>query len=149
MNFLVYLSFAAFSTWKFMFTPLAGPAAGLSFWETLLSCLIGAYISITLFYFASSYWMAVGQKRNSEKSLGSTKRQLRKIKRYRKIMQFKHRLKRPLVCWLFPLFLSLPLGTIITAKFYRHKKSTFPLIVGGTTLNGFIITGLAYIIQPM
>lgn len=149
MNFLIYLSFAAFSTWKFMFTPLAGPAAGLTFWETLISCLIGGYISITLFYFASSYWMRIGQKRSTEKRRRSANGQIRKIKRYRKIVRFKHRLKRPLVCWLFPLFLSLPLGTIITAKFYRHKKSTFPLIVGGTTLNGFIITGLAYIIQPV
>ena len=44
-----------------------------------------------------------------------------------------------------PFFLSIPLGSIITAKFYGHKKNTFLLIIAGIFLNGLITTGITYL----
>ena len=41
-------------------------------------------------------------------------------------------------------FNSVPVGTIITAKFFGKEKKTFPLIVIGLAMNGLIITSLAY-----
>ncbi len=148
---LVYASLALFSTWKFMFTPLAGPVAGLSYWETLFSCMAGAYFSVTIFYFASSYWMRLAQERKAKRiaqgKFPNPRNKAKKAKMYRKVVVFKSKLRQPIVCWLFPLFLSLPLGTIITAKFFRHSRLTFPFIMLGTTVNGFILTGIAYTIH--
>ena len=45
-----------------------------------------------------------------------------------------------------PLILSVPIGSIITAKFYGKDKRTFPLIVVGIIINGALTTGLAYLI---
>jgi hypothetical protein len=45
-----------------------------------------------------------------------------------------------------PLFLSVPLGTIITAKFYGKERKTFPLIILGMFVNGVILVGLTYLI---
>ncbi|WP_133122182.1 hypothetical protein [Brumimicrobium salinarum] len=64
---LTYFSFALFSSWKFMFTPLAGPAAGLSFWETFISCCVGGYFSASIFYFGSSYFMQLSVQRRAKK----------------------------------------------------------------------------------
>ena len=44
-----------------------------------------------------------------------------------------------------PFFLSIPLGSIITAKFYGHNKNTFLLIITGILLNGLITTGIVYL----
>ena len=44
-----------------------------------------------------------------------------------------------------PFFLSIPLGSIITAKFYGHNKNTFLLIMAGICLNGLITTGITYL----
>lgn len=59
-----------------MFTPIAGPAAGLSFLETFLSCLAGGYLSVTIFYFGSNYFMELARKRK----LKRTQRAIRKGK---------------------------------------------------------------------
>ena len=44
-----------------------------------------------------------------------------------------------------PFFLSIPLGSIIAAKFYGHKKQAYPLIVLGIFLNGLVTTSFAYL----
>lgn len=148
---LVYLTFALFSTWKFMFTPMAGPAAGLGFFETFISCTIGGIFSVSLFYFGSNFFMEM-HRRNQ---LRRTNRRIRKGKKLkkksvftktnRKIIRFKKKTGFWLTCWLFPLFLSLPLGSIITAKFYKHKKLTYLFIVLGVCINCFIITSGTYV----
>ena len=49
----------------------------------------------------------------------------------------------PISFWV-PLFLSIPVGSIIVAKFYGKRIFTFPLIVIGIVLNGLIITTIRY-----
>lgn len=152
---LVYLSFALFSTWKFMFTPIAGPAAGLSFLETFLSCLAGGYLSVTIFYFGSNYFMEQSRRRKLKRA----QRALRKGKKAkitktfsktnRTIIKLKLKLGKWMICWLVPLFFSLPLGSIITAKFYKHHKNTYVLILLGVAINCFIITGGTYLFKTL
>lgn len=151
----VYLSFVLFSTWKFMFTPMAGPAAGLSFIETYVCCLIGGITSATIFYFGSSHFMQRYQAQQVKKErkaqrLGKTYKPKRKFtKSNRKIIKLKHSIGKWGVCWLVPLFFSIPLGSIITAKFYRHQKSTFSWIVFGIITNCSIITGGTYLVNAI
>lgn len=151
----VYASFALFSMWKFMFTPMAGPSAGLTFIETFLACLIGGYVSVSIFYLGSNYFMERNrllQLKRKEKRLkrGKVIKEKRVFnKSNRSIVKFKQNMGFITMCWLFPLFLSLPLGSIITAKFYKHKKSTFFIILLGVTLNCFLITGGTYLIYNL
>lgn len=149
---IVYITFALFSTWKFMFTPIAGPAAGLNYFETLFSCLIGGYLSVSFFYFSSNYFMNLHQQRKAKKMLKAIKKgkKIKLTKQFSRtnktIVLIKHRLGKWTICWLVPLFLSLPLGAIIVAKFYRHQKNTFLLILLGVTINGTVITSGTYLV---
>src|SRR5690554_3736098 len=126
-----YISFTLFSTWKFMFAPIAGPAAGLTFLETFIACSIGGYISATIFYFASNYFMQLSVKRQASRvrkaeRKGKTipvKKKFTKMNRW--IIYLKGKVGIYFTCWAFPLFLSIPLGSIIVAKFYKHKRKTF------------------------
>lgn len=150
-----YISIALFGTWKFMFTPLLGPAAGLSFWETFIACSIGGYISAIVFYFGSSFFMQLSVRRHARRVKraelkGKVIPQRRKFtKTNRRIIFFKQKIGRLFACWAFPLFFSIPAGTIITAKFYKHYKQTFPLIILFLTIDCFIITGGTYFIKDL
>lgn len=132
---------------KFLFTPLAGPAAGLTFIETYFSCVGGAILSSAIFYFASEYFF----NRAKQKQLALLESgKLQKVKKkFTKTNKFIVRLKSKFgvigISILAPLFLSIPVGTMITAKFYGKKKITYPLIVLGIFLNGLVITGLTYL----
>lgn len=137
-----------------MFAPLAGPHFDppLTFFETLLSCAAGAVLSSSIFFFSSRYFMdRAAQKYQAKlaKSIadGTPFKQKKKFTRMNKfIVRIKHSIGIIGICFWAPLFLSIPLGSIVSAKFYGHTRMAYPLVVIGIFLNGVIITSLAYFV---
>lgn len=133
-----------------MFTPFLGPKSGLNFLETYLSCVSGALLSSALFYFASEYFMKRAHKSKVKKYKESLKngvnpRVKKNFTRTNKfIVKLKNSVGRIWFTLFAPLFLSIPLGSIVCAKFYRRNPFTYPLIVVGIFVNGAIITILAF-----
>lgn len=147
-----YIGFFGFSMIKFLFTPFGGPKAGLSFIETYIVCVAGALLSAAIFFFSSEFFLKRAHKKRKvllQKSIetGIPLKQKKKFTKTNKlIVRIKHKLGIIGVAFYAPLFLSIPIGTIITAKFYGKEKRTFPLIILGIGINGIITTGIAYII---
>lgn len=152
MKFSIYLGLFSLSTVKFLFAPFGGPALKLTYFETYLSCIIGAILSASVFYFFAEFFI----KRSKEKKIKKENEQLSKgieIKKKkiftrlnRSLIQIKHRFGIVGISFFAPLFLSIPVGTMIVAKFYGKKKTTYPLIVLGILTNGLITTGISYLI---
>jgi hypothetical protein len=150
MNYGIYATFFFLSTIKFLFTPFGGPAAKLSFFETYFVCVAGGIFSAAVFYFASDYFMKRAQAKKIQKLEEALAKGIeipsKKIftKANKTIVRMKNKLGIFGISFYAPLFLSVPIGSIITAKFYGKEKKTFPLIVLGMFVNGLITTGLAY-----
>lgn len=150
MRWDIYAAFFGLSTVKFLFTPFGGAAARLTFVETYLSCVAGAIFSAAIFYYSSEYFMKRAHQKRVEKyriaeEAGIVLIHKRKFTRTNKlIVRIKRRLGIIGVSMYAPLFLSVPIGSIITAKFYGKDKRTFPLIVLGMFVNGAITTGITY-----
>lgn len=130
-----------------MFGPMLGPSTGLHFWETFGSVLIGGFISAFIFYFGSSYFINRSLhlylkriEKIEQKGGELSKRRKRFTKTNRRIIMIKQSVNQYLVFWAFPLFLSIPGGCIIVAKFYKHQRKTFPMILLFLTLDCFLIT---------
>lgn len=70
-------------------------------------------------------------------------------KKFTRMNKFVIRMKRSIgiigITFWAPFFLSIPLGSIIAAKFYGDNKKAYPLIVLGIFLNGIVTTGIAYL----
>jgi hypothetical protein len=147
-----YIGFFGFSMIKFLFTPFGGPKAGLSFVETYIVCVAGALLSAAIFYFSSEFLLIRAHQKRKEliqKSIetGIPLKQKKKFTKTNKlIVRIKHKLGIIGVAFYAPLFLSIPIGTIITAKFYGKERRTFPLIILGIFVNGAITTGSAFLI---
>ena len=146
MNWGLYATFFGFSMIKFLFTPFGGPGAGLSFIETYVSCVAGATLSALIFYFSAEFFMIrAHNKRKAQIEAGVDFSKKKKFTRMNKLIV---RIKRSIgiigVSFYAPLFLSIPIGAIITAKFYGKQKKTFPLILLGIGINGFATTGIAF-----
>lgn len=150
MDFGLYTTFFLVSTIKFLFAPFGGPLAGMNFWETYFSCVAGAIFSAAVFYYASEYFMKRAQAKRAREREEALKNgaKVKPRKNFTKVNKFIVRIKRRFgiygISLFAPLFLSVPIGSIITAKFYGKEKRTFFLIVCGMFMNGFITTGLAY-----
>ena len=61
------------------------------------------------------------------------------------LIQLKQKLGMYGLCFWGPFFLSVPVGSIVVAKFYGKLKKTFPLIVLGMAINAFVTSALAYL----
>lgn len=150
MNFGLYITFFLLSTVKFLFAPFGGPAARLNFIETYISCVSGAIFSAAVFYYTSEYFMkrARDKRRREMEEARAKGIELKPKKKFTRINKFVVRIKRRFgiygISLFAPLFLSVPIGSIITAKFYGGEKKTFMLITLGMFMNGFITTGIAY-----
>ncbi len=152
---LKYIGFFGFSMIKFLVTPFGGPKAGLTFIETYFVCAAGALFSAAIFYFSSEFFLIRAHKKRKDlicKSLetGIPLKQKKKFTKTNKlIVRIKNKLGIIGVAFYAPLFLSIPIGSIITAKFYGKEKRTFPLIILGIFINGLLTTGSAFLIADL
>lgn len=136
---------------KFMFAPFVSRGLSLDFFTTWIAVFSGGLISAMIFYFASEFFM----KRNHAKKiakiaeakrLGEPVKLKRSFTRVNKaLVRFKHSIGQKGICLFAPLILSVPVGSIICAKFYGKKGSTFPIIIFGLAMNSFLLSLLAFI----
>ena len=139
-----------FSTIKFLFAPFTGPGLGLTFIETYLASVSGAIFCALIFYFSSEFFMKRAQEKRHRLYHEAREKgiKLKVKKKFTVVNKSIVRLKKKIgiygVAIYAPFFLSIPLGSIITAKFYGKEKKTFFIILFGIIMNALITTGLAY-----
>ena len=139
------------STVKFLFAPFGGKIAELTFIETYVSCCSGAILSAAIFYFSANYFIKKSIAKNAKirQDFLDQGLPIPVKKRFTRMNKGVIKVKRSIgiigIAFWAPFFLSIPLGSIITAKFYRHNKITFLLIMAGIFLNGLITTGITYL----
>ena len=132
---------------KFMFAPFTGLAIGLPYWETFLASAIGGIFSAAIFFFFSEFALTLLHKRKLKRaSKGLDKKKKTFNRTNRSIIRVKRTLGIYGICFWAPFFLSVPLGSIVTAKFYGKVRQAFPLIVLGMFINSFVMTSLAYLV---
>ena len=151
MNWEGAIALFGIATFKFLFAPFGGKIAGLTFIETYVSCCSGAILSAAIFYFLANYFIKKSIEKNAKIRQDFLDQGLPVPvkKRFTRMNKGVIRMKRSIgiigIAFWAPFFLSIPLGSIITAKFYGHNKNTFLLIMAGIFLNGLITTGITYL----
>ena len=150
MNFGLIITVFLTGTWKFMFTPALAIGLGFNFLESWMLSCAGALFSAFIFYYSADYFMLRAAKKKVKKYKEASEKgeQPKTRKQFTRMNKLIVRVKRnigwyPISFWV-PLFLSIPVGSIIVAKFYGKRIFTFPLIVIGIVLNGLIITTISY-----
>lgn len=135
-----------------MFTPFGGPPLGLSFIETYIAAVAGGIFGAAVFYFPSDYFILKAEQKKHTKRHEALRKGEAYIekKKFTKTNKFIVKIKMKLgivgISFWAPFFLSVPIGSIVVAKFYGKEKITFALICAGMSLNALVTTGLAYLI---
>lgn len=125
--FIKYLTVFLFAIVKFMFAPSVGFGMNLSFWEVFFSASFGGMFGFLVFYNASGYFMIRAAKKKLEKAKDPNHKP---PKVHTKINKSLVKIKQSkfgywILILLTPSAISIPLGSILIAKFYRHKKGTW------------------------
>jgi hypothetical protein len=141
MNWLAFLYVFLLSHVKFLFAATVALATypKISVDEVFISSALGAISCFNIFYFISlRLYFKKGNKKpkvvKKKKNFKKRNRMLIKMKRS-KIGFF-------LVCTLAPLFLSIPIGTVIVVKFFGHKKITYVYVSLVLVIMSFLLAYL-------
>ena len=151
MNWTGYLTLATLATIKFMFSAIPGPALGLNYAETVISIFIGAVISAAFFFFSAEYFMQRAQNKRLKLfqealNKGEAIAQKRVFSRMNKgVVRLKIRFGKIGICFWAPFLLSVPVGSIIVAKFYGKYSFTFLYVIIGMLINSIITSFIVYV----
>lgn len=140
------------ATFKFMFAPSTGSVLDLPFWHTYFAAVAGGTLSALFFFFLSEIIIKYNHKKKVARNLELEKQGLPipYKKKFTKTNRFVIRLKWKLgmygICFWAPFLLSVPIGSMVVAKFYGKLKKAFPLIVLGMFINAMIMSLLSYLV---
>ncbi|MGB1103208.1 MAG: hypothetical protein ACPG21_06225 [Crocinitomicaceae bacterium] len=158
MNWSLIIFAFGFGTFKFVFVHWGAYAAFgdqsvSSLFQIFISATLGAWITMAVFYYLSEYFMERAHRKKIDKmrkalEAGIEIKQKKNFTRINKaIVWIKNTLGLYGVTILAPLFLSIPIGAIVCAKFYGRKKKTFILMLLFTGLYSAIMCLSIYFIK--
>jgi hypothetical protein len=118
---------------------------GVPFWEITISSALGGSFSSFLFYFASERVISFQKKRLELKALKGNVKPKRKFTRANKwVVKIKQTFGILGITLLAPLLLSVPVGSMVCAKFYSDNRYTFPLMLLWIGVNSVLLNLLWY-----
>lgn len=137
-----YIGIALLATVKFIFSPLAAVKTidNDTWYYTYIAVCIGGLVSASFFYFFSVQIIERNVGRRIKK--GIVKKKFTRINKL--IINTKTNIGIVGLALLSASFISIPLGSIVLAKFYRHKKSTVVILYLAILFSGAICTGVTY-----
>lgn len=132
---------------KLLPTPfLAVNVNGFSKFEAFLTVSLGGIFSSVIFFFLSEWLIIKSVERRAKKNgkLGVTNRLPFKIKKsHRLIIKIKKKFGYIGICAITPTILSVPIGSIVLARLYRHEKMAYPSLVISILLWTFVLVTIA------
>ena len=148
MDWNAYIIVFLTASTKFLASAFVGiNGFGLTTLETFIIICSGGVIGTTVFYFLGNKLISISQKKRLKKNkkLLSEGKPAPKImsKTNKLIVKTKHIFGIWGLAFLTASFLSIPIGSIICAKFYRHKKTTVFIIFLFVIINSILLTLLA------
>lgn len=152
MNWTGFWSIYFLAMVKFSVSTLPGPRLGMSFFQTALASFAGAVTCALVCYFASDAILLYMKKRARKKqalleSQGIPPKVKRKFTRMNKmVIRVKMKFGQVGICFFAPFFLSVPIGSMVVAKFYGKRWETFPLIVLGFAVNASLTSIIVYFV---
>ena len=128
------------SSVKFLFAPASSIALGYDLPKTIIITFCGGSFGITIFYFIGSAifnWWTKHKKTPKKKKRVFTSTN-------RKIVFIKNKYGLIGLCLITPGIISIPVGSILAAKYFRHDKKTFPYLIASLFIWCISLSSLAY-----
>lgn len=133
-----------FSSVKFLFAPATVYLSGYTFWQTLLITIVGGFIGVLTFFFAGRAMFSWINERFSAK-----KPRKNFSKKNRLLIKVKSSWGLIGLAIISPSLISIPLGSLLAARYFRHDRRTIPVFFGAVVLWSLVLTSLTALIGPL
>ena len=137
-----YIGIALLASVKFIVSPLAAITTieGNTWYYTFIAVSLGGITGATFFYFFSVQIIERNLARRAKK--GIVKKKFSRTNKL--IINVKTNIGVVGLSLLTASFISIPIGSIALAKFYRHKKSTLFILYSSIIFSAAVFTGVTY-----
>ncbi|MEM9023549.1 MAG: hypothetical protein AAGB22_07395 [Bacteroidota bacterium] len=137
---LELVPWALLSLLKFAVTPEIMRTAGYGYWETLFTVLIGGSLGVTLFYYSGTvvinyidaWWPGNRSSKNKPRKSFTRKNKF--------IVRIKNRFGLYGLAFLTPLLLSIPIGSVLAARFFPYGHKTTVALLVAVVFWSFMLT---------
>ncbi len=131
---------------KFLTAPITALNIGFSFLQTLTITTVGGILGVLFFYHLSGFLVYVMGKISPKTSFEKTKSKKRVFTWKNKLII---RVKRDFgligLAALTPIFLSIPLGTFLAARFFENKKKVLLYLFASVLVWSVIISSVVLV----
>lgn len=136
---------------KFFLAPGTIALKGYNFWETIIISTIGGIVGVLFFYYFG-VWATKQYKKLKNKInfllFGQIVRKKKKVFTKSRRIQVKIRKKYGIIgiAVLTPIFLSIPIGSIIAARYFSRNKLTVIYLLLAVIFWSFTLTSFIFVI---
>ncbi len=125
---------------KFAFAQGTATGLGFGFLATWLISTAGGCTGILVFFYGGGWFMErarlkklrrMAEGRASKRSFTRTNRAIIRVKRTQGLSG---------LAFLTPTLISIPIGALLAAKYFRHEKRTLPILLSSVALWGLVFT---------
>lgn len=137
----------AASTVKLMASAIFSLGLGYGFWETFIYTSIGGCIGVFFFYRLSGWMMKRARLRRIHRAIAEKHGVVRPAKpvftkRNRWIIRIKQGSGLRGLAALTPVVLTIPIGSIIAARYFRHDRRTLPALMVAVVLQAMVLSAV-------
>ncbi len=132
---------------KFTLSPLLSLSLGYGLWQTMLITSIGGCAGVVVFYLTSGgimEWLE-GRARESEIQRGHRRKCFTRTNKT--IVKVKRNQGLNGLAAITPIIISIPIGTIIAAKYFRNDRRTLPVLLSSVLIWDVILSNVWNLIQ--
>ena len=134
-----------FSSVKFLFAPSTVYLSGYNYWQTLVITIVGGILGVTVFFYTGSAIFSFIKDRFS--TSGTTQKTFSKKNRF--IIRVKASWGVLGVALLNPCLLSIPIGSLLAARYFRYDRRTLPMMIGAVVFWSIVLTTATALIGPL
>lgn len=142
---LQFITMVAVSTVKFALTPIASYRLGFTFLQSVLINCIGGCLSVVFFYRVSGWFMKRARLRRLHRAIAEQHGVVRPRPRtFNRRNRFLVRITRSNglrgLAALTPVLITIPIGSILAAKYFNHDRRTLPVMLSSVVIWSFVVS---------
>ncbi len=125
---------------KFAFAQGTATGLGFGFWATWLISTAGGCAGILLFFYGGGWFMERARLKKLQRIAEglATKRSFTRANRA--IVRVKRTQGLSGLAFLTPTLISIPIGAVLAAKYFRHERRTLPIMLSSVAIWGLVFT---------
>lgn len=132
------------SSTKFFFAPTTAFVSGYSYLETIGLTISGGFLGVLIFFYFGELLKKIFKnfrffKKRKEKRTFT--------KRNKRILRIRNKYGLIGLSLLTPILFSIPLGSLLAARFFDHDRRTIPFLLASVILWSFILTTITFLLE--